>query len=100
VNDSAETSFAFYNDVGNTHLATEGGQEDDELYGVDIMSDDDESSLLGLDEGYNMIKTIFDEQRFLRVLGILIGNSSSSSSLETGLLLLRRLGTIFVKKFE
>jgi hypothetical protein len=33
-------------------------------------------------------------------LGILIGNSSSSGSLETGLLLLRRLGTVFVKKFE
>ena len=33
-------------------------------------------------------------------LGVLIGNSSSSSSLETGLLLLRRLWTVFVKKFE
>ena len=33
-------------------------------------------------------------------LGILIGNSSSSSSLETGLLLLYRLGSVFVKKFE
>ena len=33
-------------------------------------------------------------------LGILIGNSSSSDSLETGLLLLRRFGTVFVKEFE
>ena len=68
VNDSAETSFAFYNDIRNTHLATERRQEDDELDGVNIMSDDDESSLLGLDKSNNMIETIFDEQRFLRVL--------------------------------
>jgi hypothetical protein len=64
VNDSTETSFAFYNNIRNTHLATEGGQEDDELYGVNIMSDDDESSLLDLDEGYDMIEVVFDEQRF------------------------------------
>ena len=68
VNDSTETSFAFHNDIRNTHLATEGRQEDDELDGVNIMSDDDESSLLGLDKSNNMIETIFDEQRFLRVL--------------------------------
>ena len=68
MNDSAETSFSFYNDIRNTHLATEGGQEDDELDRVNIMSDDDESGLLGLDEGNNMIETIFDEQRLLCVL--------------------------------
>ena len=68
MNDSAETSFAFYNDIRNTHLATEGGKEDDEFDGVNIMSDDDESGLLGLDEGNNMIETIFDEQRLLCVL--------------------------------
>ena len=68
MNDSAETSFAFYNDIRNTHLATEGGKEDDELDRVNIMSDDDESGLLGLDEGYDMIETVLDEQRFLRVL--------------------------------
>lgn len=61
MNDSAETSFALHNDIRNTHLATEGGQEDDELYRVNIMSDDDKSSLLSLYEGYYMIKTIFDE---------------------------------------
>jgi hypothetical protein len=33
-------------------------------------------------------------------LGVLIGNSSSSSSLETSLLLLRRFRSVFVKKFE
>ena len=68
MNDSAETSFAFHNDIRNAHLATEGGQENNQLDGVDIMSDDDKSSLLSLDEGHYMIKTVFDEQRFLRVL--------------------------------
>ena len=63
MNDSAETSFAFDNDIRNTHLAAEGGQEDDKLDGVNIMSDDDEGSFLSLDEGYDVIKTVFDEQR-------------------------------------
>ena len=61
MNDSAETSFAFHNDIRNTHLATEGGQEDDKLDGVNIMGDDDESSFLSFDEGDNVIKTKFDE---------------------------------------
>jgi hypothetical protein len=58
---SAEAGLAFYDNVGNTHLAAEGGEEDDELDGVDIMGDGDESSLLGLDEGNNVVKTVFDE---------------------------------------
>jgi len=65
VNDSTETSFAFHNDIRNTHLATEGGQEDDELDRVNIMSDDDENSLLSLDEGDDVVKAVLDVQRFL-----------------------------------
>jgi len=65
VNDSTETSFAFHNNIRNTHLTTEGGQENDQLDRVDVMTDDDESSLLSLDEGDDVIKTVFDEQRLL-----------------------------------
>jgi len=65
VDDSAETNFAFHNDVRNTHLAAERGQEDDELNWVNIMSDDDESGLLSLNEGNDVIKSVFNKQRLL-----------------------------------
>ena len=63
MDDSAEASLAFHNDVGNPHLATKGGQEDDELDWVDIMSDDNESGLLSLNEGDDVIETVLDEKR-------------------------------------
>lgn len=68
VNDRAETSLPLHNDVGNTHLAAECGEEDDELDGVDIMSNDDKRRLLGLDEGDGMVETVLDKQRLLGIL--------------------------------
>jgi hypothetical protein len=62
---STETGLALDDDIRDTHLAAESGQEDDELDGIDIMSDDDESGLLGLDEGHDVIKAVFHEQRLL-----------------------------------
>jgi hypothetical protein len=53
--DGAETGLALDNDVRDTHLAAESGQEDDELDGVDVVSDDDEVGLLLLDEGNNVL---------------------------------------------
>ena len=68
VNDRAETSLPLHNDVGNTHLAAECGEEDDELDGVDIMSNDDKRCLLGLDEGDGVVETLLDKQRLLGIL--------------------------------
>lgn len=63
-----ETSLALDNDVGNTHLAAESGEENNELDGVNIVSDDDEGSLLSLDEGNGVVQTVLDEERLLGVL--------------------------------
>jgi len=41
VHHCAETSLAFDDDVGDTHLATKSRKEDNELDGVDIVRDDD-----------------------------------------------------------
>ena len=68
VNDRAETSLPLHNDVGNTHLAAECGKEDDELDGVNIMSNDDKRRLLGLDEGDGVVETVLDKQRLLGIL--------------------------------
>ena len=68
VDDRAETSLALDDDVWHTHLAAEGGEEDDELNGVDIVGDDDERRLLGLDEGNTVVETVLDKQGLLGVL--------------------------------
>ena len=52
---STETGLALDDDVGNTHLAAEGRDEDDEFDGINIMGNDDESGLLGLDEGNDVV---------------------------------------------
>lgn len=49
-NDGTETCLSLDNDIGNAHLAAESGEEDNEFNGVNIVSDDDEGSLLGLDQ--------------------------------------------------
>ena len=65
VNDGTETGLALDNDVGDTHLAAESGEEDNELDGVNIVSDDDEGSLLGLYEGNSVVQTVLDEEGLL-----------------------------------
>ena len=68
VDDRAETGLALDDDVGDTHLAAESGEEDNKLDGVNIVGDDDKGSLLGLDEGNTMVQTVLDEEGLLRVL--------------------------------
>ena len=47
VDNGTETGLTLDDDVWNTHLAAEGGQEDNELDRVDIIGNDNEGSLLG-----------------------------------------------------
>ena len=68
VDDRAEASLALDDDVRDAHLAAERGEEDDELDGVDIVGDDDERRLLGLDKGDGVVETVLDKQRLLRIL--------------------------------
>lgn len=99
VHDGTETGLAFDDDVGNTHLAAESGEEDDELNGVNVVADDDEGSLLGLNESDDVVETVLDVEGLLGIL-LLVGGGGSSSSLETGLLLLFALRAVLVQELE
>ena len=68
VDNRAKTGLALDDDVGDTHLAAESGEEDNKLDGVNIVGDDDKGSLLGLDEGNTVVQTVLDEEGLLRVL--------------------------------
>ena len=67
---SSEASFTLHNDVGNDHLAAQGGEEDDELDGVNVVRDDDEGGFLGFNEGDDVVEAVFDKEGFLGVLFI------------------------------
>jgi hypothetical protein len=68
VHEGSETRFTLHDDVGDAHLAAQGGEKDDELDGVDVVRDDDEGCFLGFDEGDDVVEAVFDEEGFLRVL--------------------------------
>lgn len=65
MNNSTETSFAFHDDIRDTHLATKSREEDDELDGVNIMGDDDKGRFLGFNESDDVIETVFNKQGLL-----------------------------------
>jgi len=68
MHDRAKTSLAFDNDIRYTHLTAQGRKENDEFDGVNIVSYDDERSLLCLDECNNVVQAVLDVKRLLRVL--------------------------------
>ena len=65
MHDRTETGLALDDHVGYTHLAAESRKENDELNGVDIVGDDNERSLLGLDEGNAVVEAVLDEEGLL-----------------------------------
>lgn len=102
MNDCAEAGLALDNDIRDTHLAAESGEEDDKLDGVHIVGDDYEGSLLGFDESDDVVKTELGEEGLLgvfRILGFLLRGGGSGSS-EASLLLLLGLRAVLVEELE
>lgn len=103
VNDRTETGLVLDDNVRNTHLSAESGQEDDELNGVDVIGDDDERGLLGFDEGDTVVETVLGEQGLLAVLGRvgrLVGGLGLGLLQETSLLLLLGFRLVLVEQLE
>lgn len=90
------------NDVRNTELAAEGWQEDDELNRVNVIGNGDELSLLGLDQGGDVVETVLDVDWLWSSLGVglLAVSDLLGSSIETSLLLLLGLWSVLVQELE
>lgn len=101
MNDSAEPGLALDDGVGNAHLAAEGGEEDDELDGVDIVGDEDERRLLVLNEADNVVETVLDNVGLLADVLFLLALLDGSGLLKKTLLLLGLgLGAVLVEELE
>jgi len=100
VDDSSETGLALDNAVWDTHLAAESGQPDDDLNGVNIVSNDDEGSLLGLNQSGDVVDTVLDDERLLGLGLLTLLDLSGGSSGQTLLLLDAGLGAVLVDELE
>ena len=88
VNDRAETSLALDDSVRDTHLAAESGKEDNQLNRVNVVSNQDEGSLLVLDQADNVVETVLDVVGLLADILLLLALGDSGSLLDETLLLL------------
>lgn len=88
MDDSSETGLALYNGVWYTHLTAESGKEDDELNWVNIVGNEYELGLLGLDEGNDVVETVLDRVWLLRDVLLLLALSDGGGLLVQTLLLL------------
>lgn len=98
---SSETGLALDDGVGDTHLAAECGEEDDELDGVDIVGDEDEGSLLVLNQADNVVETVLDDVGLLADILLLLALLDGGGLLEETLLLLDLgLRAVLVEELE
>lgn len=101
VDDRSETGLALDNGVWDTHLLAQRGEEDDELNGVNVVGDQDEGSLLVLNEADNVVETVLDGVGLLGDILLLLALLDGGGLLEETLLLLDLgLRTVLVQELE
>lgn len=101
MDDCAETSLALDDGVRDTHLLAERGQEDDELDGVDIVGDEDERSLLVLNQTNDVVETVLDGVGLLGDILLLLALLDGGGLLQETLLLLDlSLRAVLVEELE
>jgi hypothetical protein len=101
VDDSSETGLALDDGIRDTHLAAESGKKDDQLDGVDIVGDEDERSLLVLNQANNVVETVLDNVGLLGNVLLLLALLDGGGLLEETLLLLGLgLRAVLVEELE
>ena len=59
MHDGSEATLTVHDDVEGACLVAQGGEEDDELDGVNVVRDD-EGGFRGFDEGDDVVEAVFD----------------------------------------
>src|ERR1700710_2333382 len=80
VDKSTKSGLALDNAVGDIHLAAKSRQVKNKFNGINVVSDDNELSLLGFDQGNNVVQAILDNDGLLGLdlLSLSLGSSSSA----------------------
>lgn len=96
----AEASLALDEGVGDTLLSAEGGKEDEELDGVDVVGHHNELSLALLNELGHVVETELEDDGLGSLLGISATLLGLSLGLEADLLLLVGLGLVLGEQLK
>ena len=101
VNELAKVGLAADEAEGNTLLSAEGGQMDDELDRVDVVSDDNKLGLVLLDEGGHVVEAELKVERLVTLFGVgLVGGTALSVVLQSKGLLLVGLWLVLGEQFK
>merc|ERR1712020_358252 len=90
----------FLNAVRDSHLPAEGGQEHDQLNGVDVVSDHHKLSLLLLNQGGHSVDAMADDSSTLGGCVLLTSGPGSCTLPQPLLLGLLGLGPVLVHQLE
>lgn len=101
MDDRAESGLALDDGIRDTHLSAESRDEDDQLNWINIVGDEDQSSLLVLNQADNVVETILDSIWLLADIFLLLALFDGGGLLQQSLLLLRlALGSVLVEELE
>lgn len=70
------------------------------LNGVNVVSDDNQLSLLGLNQSGDVVDTVFHNNGLLSLVNLVASGNGLGSSSKTGLLFLLALGAVLVEELE
>lgn len=102
VDQGTKASLALDNAVGDAHLAAESREPDNQLNRVNVVSNHDQLSLLGLNQGSDVVQAVLDHVGLLGRVQLALGllGLSSSGSAQTLLLLSLRLGLVLFQQTQ
>lgn len=101
VDNGSKTSLALDDGIGNTHLAAEGGHENNHLDGIDIIRNENQRSFLVLNQAHDVVETVLDSVRLLADILLLLALGDGGRLLvETLLLLGLGFRAVLVQKLE
>lgn len=101
VDDGTESGLALDDGVRDTHLAAQSREEDDQFDGVNIVGDENEGSLLVLDQADDVVETVLDGVRLLADVLLLLAGLDGGGLLVQALLLFGLgFGAVLVEELE
>jgi len=101
VDDRAESRLALDDSIRDTHLSAESRDEDHQLNWVNIVGDEDQGSLLVLNQADDVVETVLDGIGLLADIFLLLALLDGGGLLQQSLLFLSlALGSVFVEELE
>lgn len=100
MNEGTQAALALDNGKGNSHLTAESGHPNNQFNGLNVVSNQNQLSLLGFNQGGDVVKTILNNDGLLGGGSLFALGLGSGSSLQAILLLNLILGLVLGEETE